>query len=74
MLKIMSKKLKLNLICHVLKSKISFWSKYTIWQLLKNILDVINNDVHIRKGLGKPCIHRLQDVLQQLSHIVLRSQ
>ena len=29
--------------------------KYTIWQLLKNILDAVNNDVHIRDWLGKPC-------------------
>ena len=41
------------------KTEISFWSKYTTWQLLKDIWDSMNNYVHIRKWLGKPCIEVL---------------
>ena len=36
------------------RTEILFWCKYAIWQLLKNILEVVNNDVHVRKWLGKP--------------------
>ena len=59
------------------KSEISSWSKWTIWQLLKNILDAVSNYVHILMWLGKPCngLKNIQTlILKQMSNANLPIQ
>ena len=56
------------------KTEISLWTKYTIWQLLKNILKVVENYVHIRKWLSNPYIFCITMKFQFFNMIFKTSQ